>query len=345
MFPVPVGPTNAAAAQYGAFQQSQQDRRYEEENPEAVAAEELRREKALAHEEDIEDEIDAIQRYENTLSGASADAVREQMGHPSHQHTRSTVDVNYPQMTSSTFTAPEDEGKEKEPTPRPGVVSSIPPATNGATTILSPTSTSAVVFHMPETTQAVLGASDLSAVTPAPQPADGDRLAQGSLARMDSRRPSVVGPRTAADVAELRQQGRINRQGSHSQLNHEDTLHLGQITDADIRNALDEKNLTFSVKDLIAMPEEKLIKLVEHVQPQHLPVLMNRRLQVHEKARPSHTRAHTTHVPILTGISCTSGVFVCSRRSRPRTSPSTTSPTRRGERPSCTTSAATWRPA
>ena len=49
---------------------------------------------------------------------------------------------------------------------------------------------------------------------------------------------------------------------------------------------------SFSVKDLMDWPEERLMRLVEHVQPQHLPVLMNNRLQVHEKESAKNLSFH-----------------------------------------------------
>ena len=265
MFPVPVGPTNAASQQFGAFRQQQEQRQFEEEHPDRVAHAERQREAALAHEEDIEDELDAVEAYENTLSRSG----RKPPEYPNP-------------MSASTFTSPEEEKKQ---------------ARYEQVTVLTPS-------YEP-------GQQQQQQSQPLPQPVSGDggaavaatvagptantaATATATTAGADrshERRPSVVGPRSSDEVSALAAQGKLTKQGSQSNL-HEDTLHLGQITDADIRNALDPVNQSFSVKDLMEWPEEKLMRLVDHVQPQHLPVLMNRRLQVHEKESAKNFSFH-----------------------------------------------------
>ena len=253
MFPVPVGPTNAASQQFGAFRQQQEQRQYEEEHPDRVVHAERQREAALAHEEDIEDELDAVEAYENTLSRSG----RRPADYPNA-------------MTASTFTSPEDEKQQRSEQP------------------LQP---SYQVVQQPQPVSAEGGAV-VAATAAGPAASAASTGATPGPDQGHERRPSVVGPRSSDEVNALAAQGKLTKQGSQSKLDHEDTLHLGQITDADIRNALDPVNQSFSVKDLMDWPEEKLMRLVDHVQPQHLPVLMNRRLQVHEKESAKNFSFH-----------------------------------------------------
>ena len=264
MFPVPVGPTNAASQQFGAFRQQQEQRQFEEEHPDRVVHAERQREAALAHEEDIEDELDAVEAYENTLSRSG----RQPEAYPN-------------QMTASTFTSPEDERKQRS---EPVVYQ---PAQNQQLQVQAQ--------QQQQPVSADSGAAVAAAMAgPAAHHAANNGTTADQLpvaAATKERRPSVVGPRSADEVSALAAQGKLAKQGSQSNL-HEDTLHLGQITDADIRNALDPVNQSFSVTDLMEWPEEKLMRLVDHVQPQHLPVLMNRRLQVHEKESAKNFSFH-----------------------------------------------------
>ena len=260
MFPVPVGPTNAASQQFGAFRQQQEQRQYEEEHPDRVVHAERQREAALAHEEDIEDELDAVEAYENTLSRSG----RQKETYPN-------------QMTASTFTSPEEEKKARsEPVVRQYQPSYQP--------------TNQVVQPQPQPDASDAGAA-VAATAAGPTANSAATATMAAPEQSKERRPSVVGPRSSDEVNALAAQGKLTKQGSQSNL-HEDTLHLGQITDADIRNALDPVNQSFSVKDLMEWPEEKLMRLVDHVQPQHLPVLMNRRLQVHEKESAKNFSFH-----------------------------------------------------
>ena len=275
MFPVPVGPTNAASQQFGAFRQQQEQRQYEEEHPDRVAHAEQQREAALAHEEDIEDELDAVDAYENTLSRSGA------------------APVAYPNaMTASTFTSPEEEKQRRYD----GVRISQPNYQSTPQQPQQPQQTTQpqpdVVSQQPQPVSSDAGAAvAATAAGPTANTASTGTTLGAPADHSHERRPSVVGPRSSEEISALAAQGKLTKQGSQSNL-HEDTLHLGQITDADIRNALDPVNQSFSVKDLMEWPEEKLMRLVDHVQPQHLPVLMNRRLQVHEKESAKNFSFH-----------------------------------------------------
>ena len=267
MFPVPVGPTNAASQQFGAFRQQQEQRQYEEEHPERVAHAERQREAALAHEEDIEDELDAVEAYENTLSRSGAG--KQQVEYPNP-------------MSASTFTSPEEEKVQRSERQSQMLHPSYQPVVVQTTQQSQPQM------------QPVSGDAGSAVAAMAAGPTANTASTATTAGRdpaMSARRPSVVGPRSSDEVDALAAQGKLKKEGSQSNL-HEDTLHLGQITDADIRNALDPVNQSFSVTDLMAWPEEKLLRLVDHVQPQHLPVLMNRRLQVHEKESAKNFSFH-----------------------------------------------------
>ena len=263
MFPVPVGPTNAASQQFGAFRQQQEQRQYEEQHPDRVAHAERQREAALAHEEDIEDELDAVEAYENTLSRSGR---------------RPEVYPN--QISASTFQSPDEEKK------------SVAQYRSEQAVVGQPSNQPVVTYQVvqPQGVSTDAGAT-VAATAAGPSANSAASATTVSADHSHERRPSVVGPRSSEEVSALAAQGKLAKQGSQSNL-HDDTLHLGQITDADIRNALDPVNQSFSVKDLMEWPEEKLMRLVDHVQPQHLPVLMNRRLQVHEKESAKNFSFH-----------------------------------------------------
>ena len=258
MFPVPVGNTTAAGQQFGMFNQTMNNRRYEEENADYVTARQAEVDAAAAHESAVEDEIDEIEEYENTLSTSARNNINA-------QRTGAAYNANanaYPSM-AHTFDALNDQKSDLE-----------------VHVIAAPTPADFAAFD----------AANSNTQTP---------ITSGAAS--PNRLAPARAPRSSADISAY-----LQRRNSASTVN-EETLHLGQISDEEIRAALDPNNAEFTAKQLETWSEERLKNLVDTIQPVHLPVLMNRmNIYQSEKAKNfsfHHLKYSKRGVTILNDVS------------------------------------------
>ena len=267
MFPVPVGNTTAASQQFGMFNQTMScvlNRRYEEENADYLVARQAELDAASAHESAVEDEIDEIEEYENTLSTTARQRIASQRNANAAANTRSPANTKrqsaYPSM-AHTFDPLNDQKSDLEV------------HVNSA-----PTSADYAAFD----------AANSKPQTP---------IASGQTSPNHPARA----PRSSADISAY-----LQRRNSASTVN-EETLHLGQISDEEIRAALDPNNADFTAKQLESWSDERLKNLVDTIQPVHLPVLMNRmNIYQSEKAKNfsfHHLKYSKRGVTILNDVS------------------------------------------